>query len=287
MNQNIENHSSETLIQSKENDSDFLPNRLLSVIKEQLKTRKITIQELSERMKISQSQVSRILSGASRLDTHILHELTMVIGVPVSTLYKEAEGGNKKLRIDEKLEEYICSDLKVYAIFTALNFPCTIDKLVSDLGINEELVSNVIKKLEHDHIVFRPIHNVFQLTDIAKDISFGRSKSFYDLKAKLYSFQSLNSYKNLNRGTEYWSDKDDQIKAVRLSKGQLKTIANQIESLCTQLYSMDQMNQITKVTPLGMETSDSDLHMVFLALKPLNSELLRNMIEEENKTIGN
>lgn len=260
--------------------SNSVKAALLKVIKDHLKERNITLTEIADKLGTSHTTISRILNGQSGLEVEVLEQFSKALGIPISTMYREAESKNNKVRISEDVEKRICTDSRRYSIFIALNDPMTIEAISARFGITKKFVEQTIEYFEAEGIAFRPGQGLFQLTDLAKDIKFGRTLEFYDIKSRLYRLQALDTYKNLSRGTEFWADKDDQLQVARLSSSQALALAKQIEAITQQVITMDDMNDLTKAD--GSRETDTRLHMVYLSLKPMQDELLRALIQEEN-----
>jgi transcriptional regulator with XRE-family HTH domain len=252
-------------------------NSVLKVIKDHLKERNIKLTEIAENLGSSHTTVSRILSGQTKLDLVDFEAFSKALGIPMSTMLREAEAKNSKVRISEEVEKRICSDPRRYAVFIALNDPLTIEGISARYGIAKKFVEQTIEFFEEEGIAFRPGQGLFQLTDLAKDIKFGRTPEFYEIKSRIYRLQALDTYNNLSRGDEYWADKDDQLQVARLSVSQALAVAKQIEAITQQVITMDDMNDLTKAD--GSRETDTRLHMVYLSLKPMQEELLKALIK--------
>jgi len=244
--------------------------RLLKVLKDKINERGLTLTEIGDKFSTTHASVSRILNGRNRLTTEDLNQFANLLGIPMSVLLKEAEQKDGRKHIAVELEQYICGDSRIYSIFVMLNFPTTKEAIANKLGLEMSFVEKVLERFQAEKVVYHPGPGLYQLMDHSIEISFGKTKSFYTLKSEIYEIQSTQTYENLSRGKEYWTDKDDSMLMVRLTPAQTLGIAKQLESLSAQIRTMDQMN----ATPRGESV---ELSAIFLSLKPMTNEMLKEL----------
>jgi len=247
-------------------------NSVLKVIKDHLKDRNITLTEMAKKLDSNHASLSRLLNGHSRLTIEDLSGFSGALGIPMSALLKEAETRDGKVRISEESERYICSDPRRYITFMVLNDPTTVEDVVTRFRLKKEFVIETITAFINDGIAFQPGAGLYQLTDMGKDIAFGRTLEFYTIKSKLYGIQAKDTYQNLSRDPAYWDERDDQLRIARLTPSQTLAITKQIETLNSQIRTMDDMNDRPKAD--GSRDSNTKLNMVFLAVKPIDDRIL-------------
>lgn len=233
---------------------------VLQVIRERMKDRGLTMSDLAEQIGTSQSSVSRSLSGETELSLERMYEIARVLGVSAAIIFEEAEQRAPAHEFSEELETYLCSDFRRYLVFVALNIPKSINQLEHETNASVVLIQSLIKRLKVEGLLLTLQGDQFQLNDRGRRSKFRKSRSFYDLKMKLYSLQSEHTIRNLGQPPEYWADRDDRLVVAYLTDVQAKRVASMLEALAIQISEMDRQNLRANISELSM-------YQVFLTQK--------------------
>jgi len=212
------------------------------VIRERMKNHGVTMQDLAEQIGTSQSSISRSLSGETELTIERLYEIARVLGVSTAVLVEEAERRVAPFEVSEEFENYLCSDLRRYLVFVALNLPRTIHQLEDETHASIVLIQSLIKRLKSEKLILELQGDRFQLNDEGRRMKFRKARAFYDLKSKLYALQAEHTVKNLNQPREFWADRDDRLVMAYLTREQAERIAGMLEAIANQISEMDRQN---------------------------------------------
>lgn len=215
--------------------------------------------DLAEQIGTSQSSVSRSLSGETELSLERMYEIARVLGVSAAIIFEEAERRAPPYEFSAEFEEYLCLDFRRYLVFVALNIPKTSAQLEAETNASQVLIQSLLKRLKSEGLLLELQSGEFQLNDYGRRSKFRRSKSFYELKTKLYSLQAEHTLRNLDRAKEFWADRDDRLVMGYLTREQAERIASMIEGLAHQVSEMDRQNY--------RQNSDGSLYQIFLAQK--------------------
>lgn len=233
---------------------------ILQVIREWMKDRGLTMQDLAEHIGSSQSSISRALTGETELSLERIYEISGILGVSASVIFEEAERRMAPNQLSEGLEEFLCSELRRYLVFVALNRPKSITELMEEANTSRVGVESVLKRLKGEGLLLAMQGDRFQLSERAFRSKFRNTRVFYELKQKLYALQGEQTFKKLDSPREYWATRDDRLVVGLLNEDQAKQVSSMLEAVAKSVQEMDRHNH--RASAPGVET-----HQIFLAQK--------------------
>lgn len=171
-----------------------MQNEITESIIKLMKARAITQNDLAVELKCTQTAVSNLLTGKSKLTIDDLDTISRRLGIAIHELLAEASRyNNMPINIPSNIEEIITDNELSFYIVNRLRIPASVDEIFLELDLDEESKAYVLKLID----ILRT-NNIIEITSKGEVFaSLNHERVLHYRLTKKYWDRIVEIYKNL------------------------------------------------------------------------------------------
>lgn len=168
-----------------------MQNQITECILKQMKFKGVTQNDLAVVLNCTQTAVSNLLNGKSRLTIDDLSIISNRLGITLSELITESnQFVNSPVNIPNKAEELITENAFSFYLINRLRHPTSLDEIVKELNLNESsriYLANLIEELLSNKVIeFNEQNQLFLNLNSEKILHYRLTDKYSDRIVEIY-----------------------------------------------------------------------------------------------------
>ncbi len=257
-----------------------MQNEITDLLIKKMKQKGITQNDLANYMGCTQTTVSNLLNGKSRMSIDDLNSISKHLGIQISDLFSELNGVNTApITIPNDLQDLLTSNPIAFYLINRLKYPATEDTLNEEIlkySNQKNVFKSILKKLKEEQVIEMNSEGYLTLNLSKKSI-------LHFNITNQYSERLIEIYRAVRESTEHISKNKNQLEKWKESN---------VDSFYLEYFSIEQIqqqsehirnfldlvkHQIRSNNLTNRNTDDFQLRVIFASLSnyPI-AEVLKN-----------